>query len=53
LASLGLEARGLVLGVVQFREAVGVLAPGDEELEAFGDGRVAVDARASGDTSTG
>ena len=34
---LRLEARGLVLGVVQLGEAVGDLAAGDEELEALGD----------------
>jgi predicted membrane-bound spermidine synthase len=50
---LGLEAGGLVFGVVQLREAVGVLAAGDEQLEALGDRRVAVEARASGLTSTG
>jgi hypothetical protein len=48
-----LEARGLVLGVVQLREAVGDLAAGDEQLEALGDAGLASDARASGLTSTG
>ena len=40
------EARGLVLGVVQLGEAVGDLAAGDEQLEAVGDRRVRVVARA-------
>jgi hypothetical protein len=38
-ADLGLEARGLVLGVVELGEAVGDLAAGDEQLEALGDAR--------------
>jgi hypothetical protein len=50
---LGGEARRLVLGVVELGEAVGDLAPGDEELEALGDRRVLSEARASGETSTG
>ncbi|ABA50357.1 Hypothetical protein BURPS1710b_2724 [Burkholderia pseudomallei 1710b] len=33
------EARGLVFGVVQFREAVRDFAAGDEQLEALGDAR--------------
>ena len=37
-----LETRGLVLRVVQLGEAVGDLAPGDEQLEALGDVRVGV-----------
>ena len=36
------EALGLVLGVVQLGEAVGDLAPADEELEAIGDQRVLI-----------
>jgi 6-phosphofructokinase len=45
---LGLEARGLVFGVVQLAETVAELAPGDVELEALGHlGRSSL-ARASG-----
>ena len=36
------EAGGLVLGVVEFGEAVGDFAADDEEFEALGDFRVAV-----------
>ena len=39
---LRVEARRLVLGVVELGEAVGELAAGDEELEALGDRRVGV-----------
>ena len=34
---LGLEAAALVDGIVELGEGVGVLAPGDEELEAVGE----------------
>lgn len=36
------EALGLILGIVQLREAVGNLAAADEEFEALGDERVVV-----------
>src|SRR3546814_19935210 len=39
---LGLEARGLVLGVVQLGEAVGQLLAADEQLEAVGHAGVGV-----------
>ena len=42
LGDLGAEALGLVLGVVELGEAVGDLAPTDEELEAVGDERVGI-----------
>ena len=48
------EARGLVFGVVQLREAVGDLAPGDVQLEALGDRPGCASLRrASGETSVG
>ncbi len=42
LGNLPAEALRLIVGIVQLGEAVGDLAPGDEQLEAVGHERVLI-----------
>ena len=52
LRHLRLEARRLILRIVEFGEAIGKLAPRQEEFEAIGDEGSDHSASANGDTST-